>query len=49
MAVSEVCLGAIPVAMVVGWVVSRVAERWVPLVASCSGVVLLALPLVCYN
>ena len=39
MEVSEVCLVAIQVAMVVVWVVSRVAERWVPVVASCSGVV----------
>ena len=49
MVASEVCLGAIQVVMVVGWVVSRVAGRWVPVVASCSGVVSQAPSLVLYR
>ena len=44
-----VCSGANQAVIVVVEVGSRVSERWVPLVASYSGVALLALPLVCYH
>ena len=45
----EVCLGATRAVIAVVEVVSRVSERWVPVVASCSGVVSLVPSLVLYR